>query len=99
MIEPHHLWSLLFRLLTSPGPLRQGMYHGHGVYFSADCDEYDGEWRCDKMHGVGKITQKDTGDVWEGTFVDGLKDGVGTYTSASSGAAEQREYRAGELVA
>ena len=75
----------------------EGMYHGQGKYASAGSDEYEGEWRADKMEGKGKITHRDTGDVWEGTFVDGKKDSKGTNTSAD-GKVEEREYRAGELV-
>ena len=75
----------------------RGMYNGYGKYISSTSDEYEGEWRADKMEGRGKITHYETGDVWEGTFVDGKKEGVGTLTSAS-GKVEQCEYRGGELV-
>ena len=33
----------------------------------------EGEWRNDKMEGKGKITHKESGEVWEGTFADGKK--------------------------
>ena len=87
------------------GEWLDGQYHGFGKYTSADSDEYEGEWRCDKMEGKGKLTRKEAfgassaGDVWEGTFVDGKKEGKGTHTSGASGKVEEREYRAGELVA
>ena len=38
-----------------------------------------------------------TGDVFEGTFVGGKPDGLGTYVSQADGE-YQAEYRAGELV-
>ena len=39
-----------------------------------------------------------TNDVWEGPFVNGLREGVGTYTCAKTGEVSQREFKAGEFV-
>lgn len=49
--------------------------HGTGVYFYADGDKYDGEWKDDKRHGKGIVTyaaedgsvaEKYDGDWFEG---------------------------------
>ena len=40
---------------------------------------YDGNWKNDLYNGEGSLVYKN-GDIYEGTFVDGKKDGNGEYT-------------------
>ena len=46
--------------------------------FTENGDRYDGEWKQNKKHGMGKYKFA-KGDYYEGTFEDGLKHGEGTY--------------------
>lgn len=39
-----------------------------------------GDWQDDKKHGYGTYFYYDKGDVYEGYFVDGSKEGRGKYT-------------------
>jgi hypothetical protein len=48
----------------------------------ADGTEYEGEWRNDTMHGLGRLTFKSEskgqkGIVYEGRFVEGVQERVG----------------------
>ena len=37
----------------------KGKIHGRGVFRFADGDVYEGEWKEDKIHGIGIMTTKD----------------------------------------
>ena len=67
------------------------------------CDEpagdvYEGPYVLGEREGHGTLKRAD-GGFYEGEFRMGLVEGVGKYTIKSSGQVEEREYRAGELVA
>ena len=70
------------------GEWKAGKYHGAGKYTSVDSDghalEYEGEWKGDKMNGHGRYVYKDTGDVYEGNFINGFREGFGKYTRQDS---------------
>tara|TARA_B110000285_G_C14516524_1_gene334648 strand:+ start:205 stop:417 length:213 start_codon:yes stop_codon:yes gene_type:complete len=54
---------------------------GRGVYKYADCPShiYEGQWKNNKKHGLGKEVLTD-GSIFEGPFSEGMKHGLGTYT-------------------
>eukprot|EP00325_Prymnesiales_sp_UTEX-LB-985_P010600 CAMPEP_0174758588 /NCGR_PEP_ID=MMETSP1094-20130205/107838_1 /TAXON_ID=156173 /ORGANISM="Chrysochromulina brevifilum, Strain UTEX LB 985" /LENGTH=657 /DNA_ID=CAMNT_0015964515 /DNA_START=16 /DNA_END=1990 /DNA_ORIENTATION=- len=82
------------------GEWKAGKYHGFGRYTSGDSDgralEYEGEWKGDKMDGYGKYKYKDSGDVFEGNFINGFREGFGKYTTKAGGV-WMGEYDGGEL--
>ncbi len=45
------------------------------IFFSSK-EKYEGLWKDDKMHGIGKYTYKD-GSIYTGEFKYGLKNGLG----------------------
>jgi hypothetical protein len=57
--------------------------HGHGTYYYADGDKYEGEWKEDKRHGKGVVTyagQNGTiSEKYDGDWVDGKMHGFGKY--------------------
>lgn len=83
------------------GQWSAGQYQGKGSYTSVDSAghalEYDGEWVRDKMEGHGKYIHKSTGDVYEGGFDNGFRQGFGKHTCAN-GDVYIGEYEMGELV-
>jgi hypothetical protein len=61
------------------GKFKMSMAHGTGTYTNTMGAIYEGEWRYDMQHGRG--TEKWTGSnsVFVGQFVDGLRNGQGTW--------------------
>ncbi|XP_075901076.1 MORN repeat-containing protein 3 isoform X2 [Nelusetta ayraudi] len=51
-----------------------------GAVFSADGDEYTGEWLNNKKHGRGTQVWKKSGSIYNGQWKEGKPDGYGTYT-------------------
>ena len=51
---------------------------------SSEGDSYTGEWYQDLMHGKGEFTACN-GDQYEGTFIRGEMEGIGTMRWAESG--------------
>lgn len=37
----------------------KGAKHGHGIFLFGQGDIYEGEWKDDKMHGIGEYRFKD----------------------------------------
>lgn len=78
-----------------------GMYNGKGRYSSVDSEghalEYDGDWVRDKMEGHGRYIYKSSGDVYEGSFVNGFREGFGKYKCAN-GDLYLGEYDGGALL-
>ena len=60
-------------------------------------DEYDGEWHADKPHGWGRYVYSATGDVYEGQWVNGLREGEGRVICAD-GTVFEGLYECGERV-
>jgi len=83
------------------GQWSAGQYQGKGSYTSVDSGgqalEYDGEWVRDKMEGHGRYIYKDSGDVYEGGFDNGFRQGFGKLT-CGNGDVYIGEYEMGELV-
>ena len=59
------------------GEWKGGMYHGSGTYTGFNSDSYAGEWKEDRMHGQGSYTYRDSGDVYEGSWIEGKREGYG----------------------
>ena len=55
---------------------------------------YIGDWLSDEMHGRGTLTWSD-GTVYEGTFKDGLMNGIGKMTFADDGGVYEGPFLAG----
>ena len=51
---------------------------GFGVFILSEEVQYVGQWKNQKMHGLGKMTYSD-GSVYEGAFANGKKHGLGKY--------------------
>lgn len=79
------------------GEWKENKYHGHGKYFSSETDVYEGQWCNDKMHGHGCYFFRVTGDLHEGEYVDGVREGPGTLTRAD-GTKVNGVWKAGDLV-
>lgn len=65
------------------GDLYRGQRHGRGVLHEAQGGRYEGQWDCDKRHGQGTYTSKDTEYVYDGEWVSDQKSGHGTEISKS----------------
>jgi hypothetical protein len=63
------------------------MKHGHGkitfpgVNGGKGCEEYDGDWEDDKMHGSGRF-QFTSGAVYQGAFKNNKMHGLGKIVNA-----------------
>ena len=55
------------------------MAHGKGTYTNTMGAIYEGEWRYDMQHGHGTEKWTNSNSVFEGEFVDGLRNGYGTW--------------------
>eukprot|EP00668_Euglena_longa_P015555 GGOE01019650.1.p1 GENE.GGOE01019650.1~~GGOE01019650.1.p1 ORF type:complete len:1185 (+),score=158.91 GGOE01019650.1:346-3555(+) len=53
------------------GYILDGVKHGRGVYLFANGSQYKGNWCGGTMHGWGVFIEQDTGDRFEGEWVDG----------------------------
>jgi len=56
-----------------------------GKLFMPDHNVYEGTFKNDKLHGLGKITYDRDGLVYEGIFQDGLASNIGRLISPSTG--------------
>lgn len=63
------------------GEISNGMAHGYGTFENSFL-VYSGEWRCDKRHGVGEETYKQTRSNYKGEFVNDKYHGRGTLEEA-----------------
>lgn len=55
-----------------------GQRHGFGIFFFKNNEQYEGEWKNDKMNGKGNF-RYESGNKYVGTFKDNLKSGFGIY--------------------
>ncbi len=70
------------------GEWKEDMKNGHGILSYADNDQYgrlvyEGGWIDNQMSGNGTMTYK-SGERYEGAWKNGLRDGKGTFYSASN---------------
>jgi len=79
------------------GEFKDNMYHGQGKYHSDETDTYEGQWHEDKMHGQGKYLFRKSGNIHQGGYVNGVREGRGTLTKAD-GTVLEGEWKAGELI-
>ena len=77
------------------GKLIFGRAHGQGVLETRG-SRYEGEFRDDRYHGMGKLTDKD-GNVYTGAFADGLFQGRGVYAT-TDGRLYNGEFVAGNFT-
>lgn len=61
------------------GDFKMSMAHGKGTYTNTMGAIYEGEWRYDMQHGSGAERWTGSNSVFEGDFVDGLRNGFGTW--------------------
>jgi hypothetical protein len=57
---------------------------GKGKYTWKNGDIYEGDFKCNQMHGIGKIVHA-SGNVWAGEFKYDRKDGKGLIFNSASG--------------
>ena len=57
-------------ILTIIGEFSNGLRDGKGIFRDSDNSEYDGSWKNDKKHGLGKFTKD--GIVIIGKWKDGV---------------------------
>ena len=78
------------------GEWLKGKYHGHGKYVSTrGGDEYEGQWKMDKMEGSGTHWYKEDNEKYTGSFISGLRGGMGRYNFAN-GNIYEGQYHEGE---
>lgn len=65
------------RIKKLKGELKNGLYHGQGLYHSAKSGGYKGEWKEGKAHGYG-VSYDLQGNKHEGHYVNDLKNGHGS---------------------
>lgn len=61
------------------GDFKMSMAHGKGTYTNTMGAIYDGEWRYDMQHGRGTERWIGSNSIFEGEFIDGLRNGYGTW--------------------
>ena len=61
------------------GRFKMSMAHGKGTYTNTMGAIYEGEWRYDMQHGRGTEKWTNSNSVFTGTFIDGLRNGHGTW--------------------
>lgn len=89
------------RLICENGDFYEGLFlanqcNGQGVYVKKSDDMvYEGEFKFNKFHGMGKETHKD-GTFYHGNYKNGLKDGVGDF-KFSDGTRITGAFRDGEV--
>ena len=64
------------------GELKDGKWHGHGVYEWADGGRYEGDWKDGMKHGRGVYVWA-SGARYEGEFRDGKFNGRGLFVFAN----------------
>ncbi len=78
------------------GDLKDGRFHGRGVYVSASGARYEGDWKDGKRTGRGVYVTA-TGDRYEGEYRGGKAHGRGAITFVNGDECEG-EWRAGRLL-
>jgi hypothetical protein len=68
---------------TYIGDLKQGMFEGHGTLYARNGDIYTGDFLNGQYSGNGILTQKSTGNRFDGKFKEGAINGVGVLTCAN----------------
>ena len=61
------------------GEFIDGKRQGFGICIFANKERYEGIWKNDLMHSIGKYTYND-GSTYSGDFRNGVAEGIGTYT-------------------
>jgi len=61
------------------GSFKMSMAHGRGTYTNTMGAIYEGEWRYDMQHGKGCEKWMGSNSVFNGEFVDGLRNGTGIW--------------------
>ena len=61
------------------GEIINGKRNGFGICIFSNKERYEGLWKDDKMHSIGKYIYND-GTTYSGDFKNGLVEGLGTYT-------------------
>ena len=56
----------------------QGMRHGQGTFYYQDGGMYEGEWRFNKMQGLGRLFYQSGKLAYEGEWANDQFDGRGT---------------------
>ena len=53
------------------------MYHGDGIFFFRNEDQYEGHFVCDKANGYGVFFSDKNNEKYSGQWKDDKKDGFG----------------------
>ncbi len=62
------------------GDFLDGIREGRGVYrYGSNGDKYDGEWRQNRKHGIGKMVYNGKGE-YQGYWENGRRHGEGVFT-------------------
>eukprot|EP00462_Mataza_sp_D1_P021467 CAMPEP_0175146016 /NCGR_PEP_ID=MMETSP0087-20121206/15123_1 /TAXON_ID=136419 /ORGANISM="Unknown Unknown, Strain D1" /LENGTH=566 /DNA_ID=CAMNT_0016430889 /DNA_START=20 /DNA_END=1720 /DNA_ORIENTATION=- len=69
---------------TYRGSFYRHKRHGEGTFVWPDGTEYNGEWDNDMQHNAGLLSMSN-GDVYDGDFKANLPDGLGVFSSISTG--------------
>ena len=72
--------STAYALPDCPSELTVRWHNCFGSYTSVNGNEYGGEWKDDKQHGLGTHTWV-SGERYVGEWKDAKRHGQGTYTS------------------
>jgi hypothetical protein len=80
--------NMKWRKITGKGTMKWGSKSGF-LNFS-----YEGEWKDGEMNGKGKLTFSN-GDIYEGEFVRGEREGIGTYYYTEKGDVYKGSWKSG----
>jgi hypothetical protein len=73
------------------------MRNGYGIDKWEDGREYTGMHHKDCKAGFGRMVYKD-GDIYDGKYQDGQRNGVGVYIDSKTGETTKRFYKKGRVM-
>jgi len=80
---PHGSGTFTFPVGKHKGQFENGEYQGQGKFTFSNTTYVDGTFAGNKVHGRAKQELNKNGESFEGNFVDGARDGDGSYAFAN----------------
>lgn len=96
--EEHMIFQNFFGGDQYSGTMLHGEYHGRGWLIGLDGDEYHGDFIKGVYQGEGTLSYARTRDTHTGHWVNGLRHGMGSYTTRGNNEVWQGTWEEDEMV-